>query len=268
MNTVEDINLSSFLKLVKIGISFPIGCLFTLAGIVEITKTISIFFKFLSAGFVAWAYIMSRLFLGFMAIGVSLFAWRRIFSKKLGFLSYSKIALINFVIAFACAIFSMIDSFIVDEFQNARYPSYIESWPIKTAYSEKDCDYSRDKIYLQGNFSFIKNDFRPDVNVKVVYDDSLTNKYRVEINYKGDPSKVYIRHNDYDSDNEQYGKYIDNVDIWTIDYNWDMSDEDIIHMYKYKQDLRYAHHLVIEKIIIRTAYPDKIDVSQMTAFNY
>lgn len=146
--TADDRSLRYFFYFIKVIIAFPIGFIFSLAGIVEIIKTLSIFAKFLSVGFVAWAYIMSKLFLGLLAIGVSLFAWRRVFSEKFGFLRYSTIALINAAIIGGCVRFSITNAFVTEDFRNVRYPSYIESWPVKTAYAEKECDYSLDKIYI------------------------------------------------------------------------------------------------------------------------
>ena len=57
------------------------------------------------------------------------------------------------------------------------------------------------------------------------------------------------------------GRRVDSLSVWGKSYDYDMSDSDYVYMYKNEENLEYAEPLAIEKIIIRTAYPEMIDVS-------
>lgn len=83
----------------------------------------------------------------------------------------------------------------------------------------------------------------------------------MEIIYKGKEAEMYMFHSDYET--EEYGEYTDSINIWPKDYDYELSADDRAYMYKNRVFLEYSEPLVVEKIIIYTAYPEKFDISQI-----
>ncbi len=242
--------LSSLAKAFKIFIFATYGLGFTCAAVRFGVKTVSLAYGLAAAGVYPVAMIMTGVCETLALVCFAAYIWRFAFNQKLGKLSYSTISRYLVIFLIAAAIFSSIDQMQKNDFRYAEYPGYIEDWDVDVLYSTQKCDYS-DTLYFEGYMEFTDNNFREQANVQVEYDRALTDAYRIEVHYKGLPSEMYIS----DDGNEYY------ISVWTTDYDYRLSVEDYVYMYKNKVDLEYSTPLAIEKIIIRTAYPEKIDVS-------
>jgi len=240
----------SFTKAFKIFIFATYGLGFTCASVRFGVKTVSLVYGFAAAGVYPVAMIMAGVCETLALVCFAAYIWRFAFSQKLDKLSYSTISRCLVIFLVAAAIFDSIDHMQTGDFRYAVYPDYIEEWTTDVLYSTQECDYS-DIIYFEGYMDFIESGFREYANVQVEYDRALTDAYRIEIHYKGLPSEMYI--GEYD------GKQ--NISVYTTDYDYELTVEDYVYMYKNKVNLEYSTPLAVEKIIIRTAYSEKIDVS-------
>lgn len=251
--------LSLFLKIVKFIILAPLEVAFAGVSIMFTVNMLQVAFAMFGEGVYRPQYIFKELFMALFSAGIAFLILRALMNEKLKKFTYSKILMITAGCMAGAVAFTMLDESIVNDFKYRSYPSYILDWPTQVVTQTVDCDYSRDVIYLSGYFNFMDGGFREYANVEVTLDENSTESYRVEIRYKGKKSEMYIYHDEYDN----HGEYMDNINIWPEDYDYDMTTEDIVHMYKHGEDLRYAEPLVIEKITIYTAYPEKFDLSQI-----
>lgn len=241
----------------------PFALSFTVAGIWYLSGKLPVFYALLAEKVYAFTYIFKELFLGLFMLALAFLMWRILFSKKLAKLPLSKVAMATGAVLAAAVAFTVIDETVVDDFEYYSYPSYIISWPSQTVADTCECDYTQDRIYLSGYFNFVESGFRDNRSVELVYNEKLADSYRVEIIYKGKESEMNIHHLDYIMKDED--RYMDSISIWPKNYDYEMSPEDVVHMYRHGHDLRYAEPLVIEKIIIRTAYPEKFDLSEINS---
>lgn len=242
--------LSKIITVVKVFVFATYGLGMTVAAVWLEVKTVSLATGLVAAGVYPVGLIMSDICETLAMAWFAAYAWRFAFNKKLSWLSYSTISRYLVIFLIAAAIFSSVDQMQKSDFRYAEYPGYIEDWDVDVLYSTQKCDYS-DTLYFEGYMEFTDNNFREQANVQVEYDRALTDAYRIEVHYKGLPSEMYIS----DDGNEHY------ISVWTTDYDYRLTVEDYVYMYKNKVDLEYSTPLAIEKIIIRTAYPEKIDVS-------
>ncbi len=242
--------LSSFAKAFKILIFATYGLGFTGAAVWFGVKTVSLAYGLAMAGVYPVAMIMAGVCETLALVCFAAYIWRFTFNQRLEKISYSTISRCLVIFLVAAAIFDSIDHMQTGSFHYAAYPGYIEEWTTDVLYSTQDCDYS-DTIYFEGYMDFTGSGFREHANVQVEYDRALTDAYRIEIHYKGLPAEMYI--GDYDDRQ--------NVSVYTTDYDYELTVEDYVYMYKNKVNLEYSNPLAVEKIIIRTAYPEKIDVS-------
>ena len=256
-------NSSPLFKIIKIIFLFPLAFCITGAGFWLLIKSTMLFNACAKEGYIAWSYIMKYAFTGLWALSLAFLVWMALLPERIKHVKASTAGWICAVFFGASVRFTMVNMEITESFRRVNYPSYIETWPTQTLTTEKDCDYNRDRIYLSGYFSFLKNDFRPNANVEVVEAPEFTDSYRVEVRFKGEESKLRIYHDDYEA--EHSGIYQDGIDVWPVVYYSELPPSDVAYMYKHKEDLNYVDRVAIEKITIRTAYPEKIDVSNIKA---
>ncbi|MBQ8603286.1 MAG: hypothetical protein IJ410_00375 [Oscillospiraceae bacterium] len=226
------------------------GLALTGAAVWQLVKTAQLIYGLVAAGVYPVGMLMSNICLAMSLVCFAAYAWRFVFNKKLAWLSYSKLSRFLVIFLVGAAMFDGIDQLQTDDFTYAAYPGYITEWDTDVLYSTQDCDYS-DTLYFEGYMDFMGSGFRQQANVYIEYDRSLTDAYRIELHYKGLPAEMYIN-----SDGN-----IHNISVWTTDYDYELTADDYVYMYKNRENLEYSNPLAVEKIIIRTAYPEKIDVS-------
>lgn len=263
MNTDFRKIFSILAKIIKAVFVAPFALGFTVAGVWYLSGKLPVFYTLVAEKVYAFSYIFKELFLGLFMLALAFLLWRIIFSKKLAKLPLSKVTMVTGAVLAGAVAFTIIDEAVVEDFTYYSYPSYITGWPSQTVTDTFECDYSQDTVYLSGYFNFVESGFRDNRNIQVVYNEKLTDSYRVEIIYKGKESEMNIHHMDYMMKDE--GRYMDSISIWPVDYDYEMSAEDVAHMYRHGHDLRYAEPLVIEKITIRTAFPEKFDLSDINS---
>lgn len=247
--------LKIFVILLKMMFAVPAFFICAGASIITVADTAMIIYAFLSSDVFPAAFIMYNICFTMIFISLTFLLLKVLFSKKLAKISAGKaggVAAVFFVGAIA---FNIVNMNQTDRWEWAEYPAYIEQWDTQVLYRTRDCDYSLDRIYFEGYFDFIDYGFRENAVVQTVQDDSLTDKYRIEVYYKGEKSELYIF---TDDDTE-------NISVYTVDYDYDLSPQDYVYMYENRVNLEYSTPLAIEKIIIRTAYPEKIDISGIEA---
>ena len=253
--------LSALLKILKIALLFPIALSLTGVCFMFMWKGFTVYAACLEEGYMAWTYIATNIFEGLWSLTLGMLAWAALLPERFRKIKISTIGWLSLIFMGASVRLTMYDFQIKETFKDANYPSYIESWPVQTLTEEKSCDYRRDKIYLGGYFAFIYNDFRPYANIEVVEDRTFTDRYRIEVRFRGEESELRIYHDEYEE--KDSGEYKDNINLWTKEYHSELPARDIAYMYKCKEDLTYSERIAVEKIIIRTAYPEKIDVSEI-----
>lgn len=252
--TVEKVagKVASFFKIV---LFFIVGFPLATAGIFELFLTIKRSILFIDAGIFPAGHVMMMFSLALISLSVSALFGKLAFVKLFSKISYGILWSVLGLSVAAGVCFSIYDYSVRDSFEYVDYPSYIEQMNTEVLYETRKCSYS-ETIYIEGYLTFIENDFRPNAVVQVQQDDSLTEAYRVEVHYKGDTAEMYIN-----SLVDDEGRRVDSLSVWPKSYDYDMSDSDYVYMYKNEENLEYAEPLAIEKIIIRTAYPEMIDVS-------
>ena len=237
-------------KVFKIFIFITYGLGFVGAAVYFGIKTAVLAAGLASAGVYPLAMLMAGVCETLAIVCFAGYVLRFVFSEKLAGISYSTISRCLVIFLVAAAVFESIDQMQTDDFYYATYPGYIEQWDTDVLYSTEKCDYS-DKVYFEGYVDFIGSNFREYANVQVEYDRSLTDAYRIEVHYKGLPAEMYINND---------GCW-QTVSVYTTDYDYELTVDDYVYMYTNRVNLEYSTPLAIEKIIIRTAYPEKVDVS-------
>lgn len=237
----------------KVTLALPFAVLFACAAVFSAVETFSYTAAFMDSSVFPAAFIMKNACVCLTALCFSLLLLRIVFSRRLSRLPLSTAVLLTVVFIMGGGVFSAIDSMQTDDFRWADYPGYIEQWDTKVLYQTVDCDYSG-TVEFEGYFSFISGGFRPNRKIMVAEDPSLTDAYRIEVHYKGNPAEMYIY-----SDNGT-----ENVSVWLTDYDYQLSPEDYVYMYENRQNLEYAEPLAIEKIVIYTAYPDRINTDNIS----
>lgn len=252
--TVEKVagKVASFFKMI---VFFIVGFPLAIGGVFELFFTVRRSILFIEAGIFPVSHVMLMLCIAFIFLSMAALFAKLAFAKLFSKISYGILWSVLGLSAAACVCFSLYDYSVRHSFEYVDYPSYVEQMNTEVLYETRKCSYS-EAIYIEGYMTFISNNFRPNAVVQVEQDDSLTEAYRVEIHYKGNDAEMHIN-----SLVDDDGKRVDSISVWPKSYDYDMSDSDYVYMYKSKENVEYAEPLAIEKIIIRTAYPEKIDVS-------
>ena len=245
----------------KIFFVFPMAFAFCGATVYMLYDFVHLILAFAKYSVYPLAHILSQFCMAIGAAMISLAFIKLLFSQKLKKIQYGKILMLFAVFMVASAVFSLVDDAERQNFDVYYYPPYITTWQTKYAYEELECDYSDEVVRLQGSFVTARDGFRRGDSIQLVTAEDMTDRYRVEIIYKGKDAEMYMSHNDYVTD--EYGVYTDNINIWPKDYDYELPAEDVAYMYKHKVDLEYSEPLVVEKIIIYTAYPEKFDTSEI-----
>ena len=246
---------------IKIFFTGPLGFLFVLvAGYMTWEQMLQIS-RFISYGVFPTHYIVGKLSLAVFAFGFSFLFLRVTFNNKLGKIRYRTIFIamaLSVVVSAAC---EMVDDVYTQDFDICPYPPYILDWPVQTVSESIECDYSQSNIMLRGDFNVNGNGFRQKECLEFVQIDSLTDSFKVEILYKGKQSEIFLYNSEWEM--EQYGNCLYDINIWPQDYDYETPPQDIAYMYKHGINLEYSEPLVIEKVIVYTAYPEKFDTSEI-----
>ena len=252
---------SFILKIIRIFIGVPWMLGFAAASVYMLSRFVQQLAAFVSRGVFPLPYILARLFEAASVIAFGFLPAKLVFSEKLKSLPVRKIFSVFISMILIGGVFHAIDSNATEDFEFYYYPPYIESWPSQSVSYETDCDYSQDTIYLEGSFNMVASGFRQKECIEFVISPDLTDRFCAEIMYKGSDAEIYLNQSEYYMD--QYGQYTFNLNIWPLDYDYELPPQDIAYMYKHGVDLEYSEPLVVEKIIIYTAYPEKFDTSEL-----
>ena len=247
--------------LVKIIYTGPLGIILFIASGYMAYKQVRQISRFLEYGVFPTTYILAQLCITAFALGTSLLFLRITFSRKLDRISYKSVLTVmafSLIMATVCGI---VDDEYRSDFKTLYYPPYIMEWPTQTVSETNSCDYTQDVIYLSGHFTVSTNGFRQKNCLEFKKTDQLTDSYKVEILYKGKKAEIYIHNNEWEM--EENDIYLHDINIWPMDYDYEVSPQDRAYMYKHRVNLEYSEPLVIEKIIIYTAYPEKFDTSEI-----
>lgn len=146
----------------------------------------------------------------------------------------------------------------IQSWEQVSYVPYIDSLPTRQLSQNISCDYQgKSTIYFEGSFEFLSGGFRELKDVSVQYDELCTDKYRVKIYYKGADAEMNVSTTDDDGTKKEY------ISIWQKEHGYELTAEDYAYMYKNKVNLEYSSRLAVEKIVIFTAYPEKINIEGM-----
>lgn len=247
--------------LVKAIYTGPLGIILFIASGYMAYEQVRQISRFLEYGVFPTTYILAQLCIVAFALGTSLLFLRITFSRKLARISYKPVLTVmafSLIMATVCGI---VDDEYKSDFKTLYYPPYIMEWPTQTVSETNSCDYTQDVIYLSGHFTVSTNGFRQKNCLEFKKTDQLTDSYKVEIHYRGKQAEMYLNNNRWEM--EDSGRYMDNINIWPMDYDYEVSPQDRAYMYKHRVNLEYSEPLVIEKIIIYTAYPEKFDTSEI-----
>ena len=253
---------SFIFKLIRIFVGGPWMVLFALTAVYMVYQLVMQYIAFASYGVFPLRYVMVQTGTAIAAAVFSLLFAKMVFYKKLAKLPWGKTLLALVVVLLASGTFGAIDEIQKDSFTTAYYPPYILNWPSQSVNGEIACDYTQDTVYLYGDFAVTTNSFRQNNCIEFVTVPSLTDSLRVEIVYKGEEAELHL--NEYDYRMDEYGEYTIGAYIWPLDYDYyNTRPEDVAYMYKHKVNLSYSELIVVEKIIVYTAYPEKIDTSEV-----
>lgn len=244
-----------FVKLLRFFVGDLLG-LFTLAtASIFIVKTGKASFAFMREGVYASSYIIMQYSMALVMLSLAALFFRFGLGEKLRDKIGYKELILAFTIAFSFTTFMFFwDEHVKGDFKWRGYVPYVETMPSKSTYAVRKMDYSYDTIELRGYFSFLESNFKNESPVELVQDDNFTDNMRVEVYYRGVDSEINLT--EYD-DSSIY------INMWEKEYTPEMSIEDLVYMYKYKVDIKYADKFVVEKIVIRTAYPEKLDIENL-----
>ncbi|MBP0980507.1 MAG: hypothetical protein J6Q18_02980, partial [Oscillospiraceae bacterium] len=240
--------IGTLLKVIYTG---PLGIiLFMASGYMAYEQLVQIS-RFMEYGVFPTPYIIGQLCLISFALGASMLLLRFTFSRKLAKISYKSVVMVMLISVVVTAVCGMVDDEYTSDFRYCYYPPYILDWPTQTVSGTIDCDYTQDVIYLAGDFNVSSNGFRQKDCLELRKTERLSDSYKVEIHYKGKQAELFIDHSQWEM--EDNGRYLDRINIWPEDYDYEVPPQDIAYMYKNRVNLEYSEPLVIENIIIYTA---------------
>lgn len=230
----------------------------------ENAKTI---FRFIINGVFPLSHIASNLFIILSGGCLILYYLKYVFFyTKWEKLTFGKISKMLLIFAVAMLLTMAARSMELESYSFVDYPGYIEEMPTKSSRVNRRCNYpdpeSGEKIKVYGYLPFI-NDFNGISNVEIVEDPSFNTGIRMEVFYKGNVRDVRL--NDYES-------YDYDTDKTTIEYRISMYDDsygreltvdDYIYMYKNHVNVEYSYNYAVEKVVLYTAYPDLLDISEI-----
>ncbi len=242
--------MQTFVRVIKIIFALPFFIAFFGAAIVTAFDFVRLISEFSKENIFPAAFIMMRLSTVLFIFVLAVVFVKPIFPKKMEKVGYGRLFGVLAVFTVAFAVFGMIDDEARLGWRWAEYPPYIEGYERQILYSTQPCDYS-ETVHFSAYLPFVQNGFRENKAIEILEDATLTDRYRIEVYCKGEKAEMNIY-----SDTAQ-----ENLYVHTVDYDYELTPKDYVYMYKHKINLEYSTPLAIEKIIIRTAYPDKIDVS-------
>ena len=253
---------SFIFKLIRIFVGGPWMVLFALTSAYMVYQLSAQYIAFVKYSVFPLRYVMVQTGTALAAAIFSLLFAKIVFYKKLAKLTWGKVLMTLVVVLLASGTFGAIDETQKESFTTVYYPPYILDWPSQSVNGEIDCDYSQDTVYLYGDFAVATNSFRKVDCIEFVTTPSLTDSMRVEFVYKGKEAEIHL--SEYESRLKEYGEYTISVYIWPLDYDYyDLRPEDVAYMYKHKVNMEYSEPIVVEKIIVYTAYPEKFDTSEI-----
>lgn len=267
--------VGSFIKALKIIFGIIFGLPFGLATLYSAYQNILIIERMVGNGVFPVRFIMKNICVTCIMLCFFVAVIKPVFSEKLSNLPYVNIGLCMGVFVLGGAVFSIVDTYDKINFRYADYPGYIETWPRKIIYKTKECIYPDEsspyKIKMSSYMTFLQEGFRNSVQVSVVEDAKLTDSFRIEISYKGEDAElsVYSSSDYYSSEDIANGISSDqeyHISLWEKNYDDDLTPQDYAYMYKNKVELEYCSKIAVEKVVIYTAYPDKIDVSDISEY--
>ncbi len=242
--------LQMFLKVIKIILAFPFFIGFWGAGIMTAVELVQLMGEFAKEEVFPAAFIMQKLCMMLFIVVLAVIFTKIIFSKKMGKIGYGKLLGLLGIFLAAAVTFTAIDNETRYGWRWAEYPPYIENYERQILYSTQPCDYT-ETVHFKAYLTFMEKGFREHKSIEIVEDDGFTDSYRIDVYCKGEKAEMSIY-----SDTAQ-----ENLYVHLVDYGYEPTARDYAYMYKHKVNLEYSTPLVIEKIIIRTAYPEKIDIS-------
>ena len=146
----------------------------------------------------------------------------------------------------------------IESFTRVNYPSRIVSEPRKIVTDRREEDLpGTDTVKVEFYEDFLGSNFRDVQNVEVVEDPTLGDTVAVEVTYRGEECELSVHY----FEGEQYVMYISMYPAGP--YSYELTPEQTAYMYRYREDIRYASSFAVEKLVIRTAYPDRLDISDI-----
>ena len=146
----------------------------------------------------------------------------------------------------------------IESFTRVYYPSRIVSEPRKIVTGRREEDLpGTDMVKVEFYEDFLGSNFRDVRKVEIVEDPSLGYTVAVEVAYRGEECQVSVHY----YEGEEYVMYISMYPSGP--YSHELTPEETAYMYKYREDIRYASSFAVEKLVIRTAYPDRLDISDI-----
>ncbi len=243
---------NKLLKVLRMIVGLPFFFLFIMAWRIASVEFLQILYAFAREGVFPFVYILEKIcFITMFLIPAAGFL-SLAFPKILPGLTFGKTVALTFAFIFGAAAFSVTNQMEKDSWPWHYYPPYIEQYETKVLYETVECDYGSD-VKFSGYMKFTTKGFKEKQTVQVIQDASLTDRYRIEVHYKGNEAELDI----YNYNGEE------NINIYLKNYDYKLSPKDTAYMYKHKINLEYSDPLAVEKVIIRTAYPEKIDIQDI-----
>lgn len=247
--------------LLKVIYTGPLGIILLIASGYMAYEQLQQLSRFIEYRVFPTAYIIGNFCLVMFAFGSAVLFMRITFNKKLAKIRYKTVFVVMAVSMLTAAVCGIADDEYTSDFKYCSYPPYILQWPTQTVSKSNACDYTQDVIYLSGDFNVPGNSFRQKDCLEFRKTERLTDSYKVEIHYRGKQAELFVDNSSWEM--EEYGRYTDRINIWPQDYDYEVPPQDIAYMYKHRVNLEYSEPLVIEKIIIYTAYPEKFDTGEI-----
>ena len=133
------------------------------------------------------------------------------------------------------------------------YPDYLVDMPLENCDVTIDMDlqeFENTEFYIYGTYRSMNN------NAEIVEDKTMTDKFVVNIQYKGKEPIAY--HRTYEVDDET--EYMDFVVHPGGFESFKLIRQVIEDMFENKVYYRDASPTIIEKVTVYTAYPEKIEI--------
>ena len=141
----------------------------------------------------------------------------------------------------------------ISHWEISDYPSYLEKEPVENCEQTFQIDLQEFENTEFYSYSTYRD---KNSNVEIVEDQTMTDKFVVNIQYKGKEPVAY--HRIYESDNEtEYADFVVHPGGFE---SFKLIRQVIESMFENKVYYRDASPTIIEKVTVYTAYPEKINV--------